>query len=67
MIRAAFGWYDEVADADEEYDFQYDKQFINNIKGASENNVSFGIYHYAYATNVEEAKNGSRICIKCYK
>lgn len=56
MIRAAFGWYDEVADADEEYDFQYDKQFINNIKGASENNVSFGIYHYAYATNVEEAK-----------
>ena len=56
MIRAAFGWYDEVADADEEYDFQYDKQFINNIKGASENNVSFGIYHYAYATNIEEAK-----------
>lgn len=56
MIRAAFGWYDEVADAQEEYDFQYDKQFLNNIKGAAENDVSFGIYHYAYATNVEEAK-----------
>ena len=56
MIRAAYGWYDEVADAQQEYDFQYDKQFLNNIKGASQNNVSFGIYHYAYATDVEEAK-----------
>ena len=56
MIRSTIGWYDEVADKDEEYDFQFDKQFLNNIKGASESNLSFGIYHFCLAKTPEEAK-----------
>ena len=56
MIRSTVGWYDEVVDKDEEYDFQFDKQFLNNIKGASESNLSFGIYHFCLAKTPEEAK-----------
>lgn len=57
MIKSSTGWYDENDEAaGEEYDFQYDKQFLNNIKGASENNLSFGIYHYSLAKNIEEAR-----------
>lgn len=56
MIRSSYGWYDEVADKDEEYDFQYDKEFLNNLKGVCDNNISFGIYHFSYARNKEEAE-----------
>ena len=56
MIRSSLGWYDEELDKEEEYDFQFDKQFLNNLKGASENNMSFGIYHFCLATNAEEAE-----------
>lgn len=56
MIRSSYGWYDEIEDADKEYDFQYDKMLVNNLKGASQNDIPFGIYHYSYATNVKEAE-----------
>lgn len=55
MIRSSLGWYDEIEDKDHEYEFQYDEQLLNNLKGASENNVSFGIYHYSYADTIEKA------------
>lgn len=55
MIRSSYGWYDEETDKDEEYDFQYDKKLLDNLKGASENEISFGIYHFSYAKNKEEA------------
>lgn len=56
MIRSSYGWYDEIEDADKDYDFQYDKMLVNNLKGASQNDIPFGIYHYSYATNVKEAE-----------
>ncbi len=57
MIKSSTGWYDEHdEEAGKDYDFQYDIEFLNNIKGASENNISFGIYHYSLATEVNEAE-----------
>lgn len=50
MIRSSYGWYDSYdAAAGKEYGFQYDSKLYNNVKGAVENNVPFGIYHYSYA------------------
>lgn len=56
MIRSSYGWYDEIEDKDQAYDFQYDKSLLNNLKGASENNIPFGIYHFSYAKNKKEAE-----------
>lgn len=32
-----------------------DSQFVNNVKGCINNSIPFGVYHYARATNAEEA------------
>lgn len=56
MIRSSYGWYDEIEDSDKEYNFQYDKMLVDNLKGASQNDIPFGIYHYSYATSVKEAE-----------
>lgn len=32
-----------------------DDCFVNNVKGCMENNIAFGVYHYAKATNAAEA------------
>lgn len=56
MIRSSYGWYDEYdAAAGKEYGFQYDEQLYNNIKGASDYGIPFGIYHYSYAQNTTQA------------
>ena len=48
IIRVGYGW--------ENYPNQIDKQFVNNVKGAVQNGIDFGLYFYSYATNVDEAK-----------
>ena len=57
MIRSSYGWYDEYdAAAGKEYNFQYDKKLQRNVKGAIDNDIQFGIYHYSYADTIAEAE-----------
>ena len=57
MIRSSFGWYDDSdAAAGRAYDFQYDKKLQRNVKGAIDNDIQFGIYHYSYADTLNEAE-----------
>ncbi len=56
MIRATGGWYDPVADAGQDYDFQFDSRFIENLEGLVSEELPFGIYHVAFATTVKEAE-----------
>ncbi len=68
MIRSSYGWYDDKDKAEgKEYNFQFDKMLENNIKGASDNNIPFGIYHYSYATNKEEATLEAEYTINALK
>lgn len=56
MIRSSFGWYDDDdLAAGKAYDFQYDAKLQRNVKGAIDNDIQFGIYHFSYAKTVEEA------------
>lgn len=48
IIRVGYGW--------ENYPDQIDKQFVNNVKGAVQNGIDFGLYFYSYATNADEAE-----------
>ncbi len=56
MIRATGGWYDPIADAGQDYDFQFDSRFIENLKGLANEELPFGIYHVAFATTIKEAE-----------
>ncbi len=68
MIRSSYGWYDSYdAAAGKEYGFQYDSKLYNNVKGAVENNVPFGIYHYSYARNTSEAALEAEYTINALK
>ena len=44
IIRSGYG---------DNYEFQDDKLFIENVKGCEENNIPYGIYLYSYALNIE--------------
>lgn len=46
------------------YDYQKDKQFENNYKNARANGIPVGVYHYSYATSVEEAKKEANLVVK---
>lgn len=46
------------------YDNQKDKQFENNYKNARANGIPVGVYHYSYATSVEEAKKEANLVVK---
>ena len=46
---------------------QKDGQFENNYKGCKENNITFGVYWYNYATTVEDAKKEAQACIEVLK
>ena len=48
VIRAGWGW--------EDYPYQNDAEFVNNVKGAHENGIKFYLSFVAYAQNEEEAK-----------
>ena len=68
MIRSSYGWYDSYdAASGKEYGFQYDSKLYNNVKGAVENNVPFGIYHYSYARNTSEAALEAEYTINALK
>lgn len=68
MIRSSYGWYDDNDKANGmSYDFQYDVQLYNNIKGACENNIPFGIYHYSYAQNTTQAALEAEYTINALK
>ena len=53
MIRSSYGWNDNFAT---DPDGQIDAELAKNLKGVVENDIPFGLYHYAYATTVEEAR-----------
>ena len=46
------------------YDYQKDKQFENNYKNARANRIPVGVYHYSYATSVEEAEKEANLVVK---
>ncbi len=57
MIRAGFGWYDEAdIAAGQAFEAQVDTQFLNNLKGVSDNDIPFGVYHVSYAKTMEQAE-----------
>jgi lysozyme len=47
MLRACWGW---------DNDNQIDRQLQNNIRGCEAAGLPYGLYHYSYAKNPEEAK-----------
>jgi len=53
MLRSSYGWNDNFAN---DPDGQIDAEFSKNLKGVVENDIPFGLYHYAYATNTAQAK-----------
>ena len=68
MIRSSYGWYDGYDQAaGKAYNFQYDNNLYSNVKGAVENNVPFGIYHYSYARNTSEATLEAEYTINALK
>lgn len=46
---------------------QVDKRFHKNIKSAQENGTPCGVYHYSYATSVDEAIKEAEFCISNIK
>lgn len=64
MFRSSYGWYDEVADKGQPFDFQMDKQLVANVTGAKKVSIPFGLYHYSYAASVSEAKKEAAYLLK---
>lgn len=44
MIRSSFGWFNE------------DNEFRNHVKGCEAVGLPYGLYHYSYALNLDQAK-----------
>lgn len=44
--------------------FALDKQFTNNVKKCIAKNIPFGVYHYSYALNTEQAKSEALSVLK---
>ena len=56
MIRSSYGWYDDSDAAQgKAWDYQYDSYLRTNIDHAVEYGIDYGVYHFSYATNVEQA------------
>ena len=58
ILRCGFG--SESAD-------QVDSQYYNNADGCTKQGIPFGIYHFAYCTNVSKAKEEAEFAIKLAK
>ncbi len=56
IIRAGWGW--------EDYPNQNDSCFVENVKGAVENGIPFGLNFVAYATDVETARLEAEYLLK---
>ena len=59
MIRAGFGW--------EEIEDQTDASLVQNVTGAKQVGLPFGLYHYSYADTVEEAKKEAKFLLDILK
>ena len=59
MIRASFGW--------EEIEDQTDASLVQNVTGAKQVGLPFGLYHYSYADTVEEAKKEAKFLLDILK
>lgn len=57
IIRAGYG----------KYDFQVDKSFYENIRGAQAVGLDCGVYWYSYALNVEDARKEAEVCCEIIK
>lgn len=55
MVRTSYG------------NFHLDKKYKRNIKGLESIGVPYGLYHFSYATNVEEAKGEAKGFINIIK
>lgn len=44
ILRASYGWFTE------------DKSFRNNVNGCESVSLPYGLYHYSYALNIEQAR-----------
>lgn len=55
ILRSTFG---------SEYPSQIDDQYFQNAQGCVKNNIPFGIYHFAYFANEQEAVNEANFAIK---
>lgn len=55
ILRSTFG---------SEYPSQTDIQYFSNAQGCVKNNIPFGLYHFAYFANEQEAKNEADFAIK---
>ena len=56
IIRAGYG--------KEDIDKQTDSTFVQNIKGAKEAGMPFGLYHFSHASTVEEAKQEANFLLE---
>ena len=52
MIRAGYGF------------GTVDNQYRANVTGCENNGIPYGIYHYSYATNIEDAKKEAELRIQ---
>ena len=57
MIRTGYG-----GDV-EDWDSQTDAYFESNYKGATNEGIKVGVYHYSYATNVSMAEDEANFCL----
>ncbi len=56
MIRSSYGWMD--------YPSQVDSKFHKNMEGAARAGVKVGVYHFSYATNINEAEQEADYCLR---
>ena len=48
-------------------DGKIDKYFIQNIRNAKNAGIKVGVYHYSYATSVDNAKQEAKYCLDIVK
>ncbi len=58
IIRSGWGWHS---------DGEMDKYFTKNIKNAKNAGIKVGVYHYSYATSIENARQEAKYCLEIVK
>ena len=58
IIRSGWGW---------RGDGEMDKCFTKNIKNAKNAGIKVGVYHYSYASSIENARQEAKYCLEIVK
>lgn len=61
IIRSGYGW------TDGDIESQRDKRFWENVKGCEANGIPYGIYHYSYCTDPNNAHKEAEYFLKLIK